>query len=182
MQLRMFRVGKTILQVRTLARRLYQGSHCHATEICKYDADMHPRCNSRAGKAHRVPNGTRQGSVAAGSDSAGTLLHNATNSDFAPKPYRPTRPTTVPSKPPMLQLQLRFHKDCFAKHLQIFHNCNANKGNCNEQVHSKHASQCDAVPRDAIPVKMQSKAMPSKQCHPSNATQSNAIQSIATPK
>ena len=44
--------------------------------------------------------------------------------------HRPTRPTTIPSAPPMLRLQLRFRNDCFAKHLQSFCNCNASKCNC----------------------------------------------------
>ena len=100
-----------ILRIGTLARRLYQGSSRHATEICKYDANMHPRCKSRAGKANRVPKGTGQGSVAAGSSPASTLLPSATYSDFAPKPHRPKRPTTIPSAPPMLRLQTQFRND-----------------------------------------------------------------------
>ena len=86
--------------------------------------------NSRAGRSKQGAKGAGQGSVAAGFDPASTLLHNATNSDFAPKPHQPTRPTTIPSAPPMLQLQLQFRNDCFAKHLQSFRNCNASKCNC----------------------------------------------------
>ena len=77
-----------------------------------------------------MPKGTGQGSVAAGSNPASTLLHYATNSDFAPKPNRPERPITIPSAPPMLRLQLQFRNGYFAKHLQPLRNCNAIKCNC----------------------------------------------------
>ena len=136
-------------------------------QLCNWVASAnHTRCKATPVPtgANRAPKGTGQGSVAAGSDPACTLLHYATNSDFAPKPNRPTRPTTIPSAPPMLRLQPRSRNDCFAKCLQTFRNCNASKGNCNEQAHSN-----DAVSSDAIPVEMQSKAMQSKQCNPSNA-------------
>ena len=74
-----------------------------------------------------MPKGTGQCSVAAGSNPASTLLHYATNSDFAPKPHRPTRPNTILSAPPMLRLQLRFRNGYFARRLQPFRNCNASK-------------------------------------------------------
>ena len=96
----------------------------------KCDANTHSRRNSRAGKANRVPKGTGQSSVAAGFNPVSTLLHYATNSDFAPKPNRPERPITIPSAPPTLRLQFRFRNGYFAKHLQPLRNCNASKCNC----------------------------------------------------
>ena len=156
------------MQSRNTCQAAVQGSRSHATGVASAN---HTRCKATPVPtgANRAPKGTGQGSVAAGSDPACTLLHYATNSDFVPKPNRPTRPTTIPSAPPMLRLQLRFRNDCFAKRLQTFRNCNASKGNCNEQAHLKHPSQNDAVSSDAIPVEMQSKAMQSKQCNPSDA-------------
>ena len=125
-----------------------QGSRSHATEIYKCDANTHSRRNSRAGKANKVPKGTGQCSVAAGSNPASTLLHYATNSDFAPKPHRPTRPNTILSAPPIAAAAMTI-----PQWLLCQTSATISQLQC-KQAHrhyiQSNATRGDAVPSDAI--------------------------------